>query len=109
MAVSLSSNALWGGQLQAQGDITVRFHGTVPPLTDSGSFGNILTTGSMAQALARDSVPLTRVFLTVIIDLLGAKEKVLRTARREAAAVSMVYRDKRGQFNSLEQTTDDRQ
>lgn len=46
LTVSLSTNAFWGCQLQAQRDVAVRFNGAVTTLPDSGSVGDVLTTGS---------------------------------------------------------------
>ena len=100
LTISLSTNALWGCQFQAQRDIAVRFNGPVATLSDGGSVGDVLTTGSIGN-LSRDHVPLTSVFLTVTIVLLGTTEKVLRTAKREAAAASIV-RGKNGDSSARE-------
>jgi len=49
LAVSLSTNALGGCQFQAQRDIAVRFYGSVTTLSDGGSIGDILPTGSVGE------------------------------------------------------------
>ena len=89
LTVSLSTDAFWGCQFQAQRDIAIRFDGAVATLSDGGSVGDILTTGSVGHAY-RDRVLLTSVSLTVTIVLLGTAEKAVRTARREAAVPSIV-------------------
>lgn len=50
-------------------------------------------------SVSRNYIPLTSVSLTVVIVLLGTTEKVLRTAKREAAVVSIVCGSKRKQVS----------
>lgn len=47
LTVSLSADALWGCQLQAQRDVAVRFYSAVTALPDGGSIGDVLITGSV--------------------------------------------------------------
>jgi hypothetical protein len=90
LAVSLSTNSLWGCQLQAERDVTVRFDSTVTTLSDGSSVGDILTSGSIGHVLPQDHDSLTKTSLTVTIVLLGTTEKVLRMARREETAESIM-------------------
>ena len=53
LAISLSTDALWGCQFQAQRDVAVRFNGAVTTLPDGGSIGDILTTRSV-RCLSRE-------------------------------------------------------
>jgi hypothetical protein len=89
LAVPLSADALWGRQLQAQGDIAIRFNRAVATFPDGGGVGDVLTMDSVGS-VSRNYITLTSTSLTVIIVLLGTTEKVLRTAKREAAVVSIV-------------------
>lgn len=93
LAVSLPANALWARQLQAQGSITVRFNRAVTTLSNGGSVRDVLAVDSVVSVF-RNYISLTIASLTVIIVLLGTTEKVLRTAKREAAAVSIVCGNK---------------